>query len=587
MKAFKANEKFFCSICEEKYYTNQECIPICLKCGHTICKSCLNRMLKMRNDVCPICKNKREILNENIIIRKIIQIIHLPSFNYKSLLKLDFIYCSNCDKFLSKFSSEVHYTLNHILQPISKYTFDWFESLAKNSHRESNYMIKIFFVLYFFQSPYIIKMKDYIIKEKLLCNKNNFTFFGENYINSNNLNKGDNYLYQLFKLTLNPQLNNDNKLYIKKGIVIGRNRQIIHGYFLFYITNEINIIKGFGLINYEKKVFFGFINFIYQSSIIKSGFSLDVGILANNNKSIFFGEFSHHQNDFPDFEIENGEILKISNNLISNVIQVDYNKDYLNNEEDHYESFDNNQYFKYKNNNNLDKILFLQKFIHSKNDVKVEIAITQSNKKISYVKIIKNNEKSNNIIIYPLINYENSLDEYLFNCQIFLKNYKISIVLNFDKDGFILSNDFSSERNFNGYLIKENKKSNDNIYSKFTNLKMRNALNSVDSIINFVEKLINSKLNNFDISFRNFNHLLQNEKNTNYVIIDANKLNFLYCSSKTKVLKTFSFPKLKDLTIKDIFPTIYYSKYFGDCKEIISFTVRNNNNRNKGCCCIF
>ena len=51
MKAFKANEKFFCSICEEKYYTNQECIPICLKCGHTICKSCLNRMLKMRNNI--------------------------------------------------------------------------------------------------------------------------------------------------------------------------------------------------------------------------------------------------------------------------------------------------------------------------------------------------------------------------------------------------------------------------------------------------------------------------------------------------------------------------------------------------------
>ena len=100
------NDSLKCNVCLNEY-NEKEYIPICLNCGHSSCLDCLNGMgKKQKNDFkCAKCnikfkiENKKDLI-DNIIILKIIKIFKsFKQINFKSLLKLNFCYCKNCDLF--------------------------------------------------------------------------------------------------------------------------------------------------------------------------------------------------------------------------------------------------------------------------------------------------------------------------------------------------------------------------------------------------------------------------------------------------------------------------------------------------------
>ena len=102
-KNFIDNEVISCQICNELFYSHQEKIPIVLNCGHTLCKHCLDNILKKGREKCPI-DNQTEInivknhLIENKIIKQTIELLSLK-IDIKSLSYLDFYYCFDCDQF--------------------------------------------------------------------------------------------------------------------------------------------------------------------------------------------------------------------------------------------------------------------------------------------------------------------------------------------------------------------------------------------------------------------------------------------------------------------------------------------------------
>ena len=70
--------------------------------------------------------------------------------------------------------------------------------------------------------------------------------------------------------------NSDENYSLKKGMLIGENNQVIHGYFVIYSGIEKYIIKALGISNFEGIIFFGIMKF--AAITLYSGFFLDIGI---------------------------------------------------------------------------------------------------------------------------------------------------------------------------------------------------------------------------------------------------------------------------------------------------------------------
>ena len=61
-----------CGICLENFSTNDK-KPVCLPCGHTVCKSCVSQMCKSGNSVtCPFCKKVHKTKVEDLPVNYMI-----------------------------------------------------------------------------------------------------------------------------------------------------------------------------------------------------------------------------------------------------------------------------------------------------------------------------------------------------------------------------------------------------------------------------------------------------------------------------------------------------------------------------------
>lgn len=67
-----------CPICLETFNT-----PYNLICGHSICKDCIYKLIKINNIVCPLCNNEStNIINNNIIsLSKNYSLIQILNYN--------------------------------------------------------------------------------------------------------------------------------------------------------------------------------------------------------------------------------------------------------------------------------------------------------------------------------------------------------------------------------------------------------------------------------------------------------------------------------------------------------------------------
>lgn len=546
------NDSLKCNVCLNEY-NEKEYIPICLNCGHSSCLDCLNGMgKKQKNDFkCAKCnikvkiENKKDLI-DNIIILKIIKIFKsFKQINFKSLLKLNFCYCRNCDLFLTNFSAPIHYSINHLLEPISKYTFENFTFILENKNIRISPIIKFYIIIYFFQNPYINKFNDFTIKESFSYNNNYFIFYGITIDDKENFfDTKQTLLYQFLEFAL---LNNKDKSKnsIKKGYLIGNNGENLIGFFVMNDNKKV-LYKALGIINYNNIAFFGFIDF--YTNIKKSYFSFDIGLL-DNEKSIFFGIFSNNI-EFPNFELQEGEIINFFNNGKFNIIK----KKNVEISENFYEN-------NLSENFSLIKIYFTEKMVESKNGLRVEIEMNEYDKSLNYIQIIKEqiNEIPNKIRIIPFYKKtSNILNTRFINCQITLFKYNINFRLNNEKNGFIFYEKLTNNY-FEGYLIKE---STLNFFlNKFGNLILKDIIESVDSIYDFFESFISSKLIDFLISYQVFNKNFKFQKYSGYILFHSIYNTLIYFFDD-KLKEKIQFQKLNQMRIKDLFPNIYNCKIF-------------------------
>ncbi len=566
------NECFTCNVCNNDFNQN-EYFPICLNCGHSFCLICLEQIgKKQKTDFkCSKCnikvkiENKKDLI-DNIIIVNILKIININPINFKSLLKLNFCYCKNCNLFLTNFSVSIHYSINHFLEPISKYTFDYFKFILENKNKGINAQIKLYFVLYFFQNPYINRFNDFSIKESFSYNNNYFIFYGKTLKNEEEfLSLKKSFLYQFLELTL---INNKGKeLYsIKKGYLIGNNKEFLIGYFL--INEDKNLLyKGLGLLTYENIAFFGFLDF--YTNITKSYFSLDIGML-DNDKSIFLGIFSNIVK-FPSFEHQEGEIINYRDNgQVILMKKTNRNIQIPNN-------INKNEFFNYSENSTLYNILFNEKIIKSKKDLKVEIGINKYDKSLNYVQIISKGQIkqiSNDIKIIPFYKKTSNAVETLFiNCEFILLKYNINFRPNNEKNGFIFY-EKKDKSYYKGYLIKE---SMDNFFlNNIEKMKLNDVIKSVDSVYDFIESLISSQLINFLISYQVFDQDFKFQKHSGYILFHSFGNEIIYFFDD-KPKGKIQFQLIDKMKIKDLFPNIYKSKKFSPIsKELNKYKLKDH-----------
>jgi hypothetical protein len=532
-----------CPNCKSEF----ENYPIILNCGHTICKNCLPVDQSLNSTECPIDKVQTEDTNnlkENKIIKRILSILKLRSMNYLSLTKLSFSYCYNCKMFLSNFSSQLHYFVNHKIYSLSKYTFNHFLQIEKGSENEKiNPFIQFYFNLYLFQKDNIFKDSEIKeIKENFPCNEDSYLFYGEQY----EATEENRIFYNILKFVIQYD-SNDKSYSLKKGYLISQKNDFkMNGFYVTYKQNYM--IKAIGLVNFRETIFFGLITF--TPTQINSGFFLINGIL-DDGKSFKIGKFNENLNEYPSYELETGEIINYNDSVIDVKRTILYAQQPIT----YNENFLNNIFFSCENNNDGSyKIIIKKKITGNQN-----IVFSFKNNKIEY--IIFDYEEEQYIII-PLIQKENVVETHFSNCQINLKKKSISLLYNKEIKGFIIIKD---SKKLTGYLF-QNKKSNENgkrLFKKYCKFKIKHIVNNLEEIIEWFQEFFEINLKNLDITFRLFNQDLNPKKDSNYFKFDCEE-NRISDNEKT-INKTIE--NLSDLSIYSILPDIYNNSLFQTIKE--------------------
>lgn len=277
------DESLECQICLEKFYSYENLGPICLECGHTFCKRCITKMAEDKSFKCPIDKRNIELSSdtkygmENFIIKKTIALMNCLEINVKPFCKLSLFYCSNCNLFISNFVKDIHLSVCHKVINISAYTSKWFDYISNIIElKKITPTVIMYIIAYLFQSPYIFQLKQFEVKEILSMNNKMFTFYGENY----SLSESNKRFYKILKCILSDNDDEYRNYSIKKGIIIGNNLQIMHGFFLIREAKPYIVKKGIGIVNFIDVNYFGIVSFMPQPQ--HSGFAFDYGILKQS-----------------------------------------------------------------------------------------------------------------------------------------------------------------------------------------------------------------------------------------------------------------------------------------------------------------
>ena len=565
------NEDIFsCQICLEQFYTDNDKFAVSLECGHTICKKCLKDILKTGRNQCPI-DNQTEIslpneynYIENYIIRKAVILNRNLNINIKSLTKLYFYYCSKCDKFLSSSSAEVHKVIKHNITSVSSYANIWLDYIFQNiTFKKITLMIKEFIVLYFFQNPYIAKIKKYNFDGEVIKYKQNkMNFYGETIIK----NAENEKLYVILTSILSNNNFSDN-YYLKKGILIGENYQVIHGYFMTYSGNNDIIIKGLGITNCEGTTYFGIINF--SKNPISTGFFLEVGIL-DDGISYYFGKFTDNQLEYPSYELELGE--HIINTEQGFEVELINKKDKFTPQ-----SFNNNKYFSIQNagDNNI-KVQLSSDTINSNNSTQIDIIMEKDNFDIQSIQLTHpnvTNGENNDIVITKRIPQQVQ-ELYLYDSKIFLEKYNIYLIFDKEIDYFILTDSFTSHKPFYGFYIFPHQ---ENICAiRFYEIKQ--IIAEIDNFTKCIENILTLSLKKCNVFYHQFNPSKNYEriKTENYIECNALKKQFLSRNGKTNEVEYKK--KCEELTSKVI--TDLFSEEISGMINIMFMKSKRIN-----CCC--
>ena len=608
MNDLNSDELLCCGVCQEKYGLNEEKNPLCLECGHSLCKQCLNNIITRQNLHCPF--DSKQITNtfidafiRNKIIEKAVKISSEFNLKCKNLTKLEFFYCYKCDKFLSCYSKELHLVLGHRIDKINKYAFKWMKVISDKIKDEIvTENIKLFFILYLFHNPFLLKDMNFNIEKRIMCNKDTFTFYGSSFEKNEENEIFYNILFNIIKNDRNINMNNYELL---KGIVLGKNSEIINGFFLMKKEKKNNYIlkKSLGLMNYLDSVFFGLLDFSSENS----GFKIDIGIL-DDNLVLFFGSFKQDLYDFPIYNFDNGE--KITFNEDSVVLVERFS----NKNSDGYETLFSNSFFNFEINSNKITLEIFDKLL--KNDdnskIKAKLELNKNNNSLIYLNFnfTQNKEINDKIEIKPL-NFENNFENLtLKECYLNYEKYRIKIIFNDENSIIICNDDNFNMKNFRGYEIKFSSNEDVKKINEIKEIKVKEIINKTDeneeenfnnfkplilnclfeNILNIFKETFDYNLNKFDINYCDII-----KKNNNNFNIDKEKIyvNFLtdqnllvsYSKNKKKFKKKEFFVKnLNKMTLNEIFPDLSESKILTE-NEIEK--IFNNQEKNYCKCKIF
>lgn len=581
-----------CPICLEVYYSYENKLPLCIECGHTLCKKCLESLSIGDKLECPFDKRFINLSQsnhskvENLIIKTTISIIKSLQINVKSLTKLSMVYCHTCDMFISNYVKEIHYTVNHKIQSVNEYTLKWFDYISNNINgKVISSVLRMYFLAYFYQSDNFKLIKQFKIIQIVNINKRMFTFYGENYIMTEKTKR----MFKILKCILsNNDLRYDN-FSIKRGIIIGINSQIMQGYFLFSSENPNISVRGFGILNYLDVSFFGLVSLIPDPD--HSGFAFDFGVIRDNH-TLLYGIFNHNFNEYPFYHLSYGEEITLTIKGV-HVIRTKYINE--SNEESSVpfvEIPSNNQFFLYTNNNlrfqppishiasckiqfefntpctftkDLNKISFIIE--NSDNEIIKKLSIRlkyfESLSDYDYLEksildcyLILNSvtvvfffieEKNNNNIIKPL----EEKDE---NNEMNIINTNISIIIS---DGF----DYDIKKNFHGYKISPKGEEINKLFIDLAKYKIKDILSQGNDLINLIEELLTSQLTDSVIEYQLFNHsTLLRVVNADYLSINCEK-GVIKCHYRITLKKNTVFynDEIKTMMVLDLLPNFFSS----------------------------
>ena len=302
-----------CMICLDNY-SNDKPAKI-LKCGHTICKECLDSFIQKNESLCQVCKekydkdNSKKLFWENKMINNLIDLSKFLNINIDKFLlfPLNFKYCEKCDIFITNYSFYAHQSFEHKLQSFDKQLALFFKkyNLSKRDKLidDKNKFIIIF--LYFYKSPFLHKIKFFESNITILLSNGEYKFYGQS------LSKNEDIFFSNITMKKKDQFGKWHK-----GALINRKiGLIIHGYFYIQSENNTNSLYPilFGLFNYNDLKFFGFIKINKEKinneeKLDISDFIFECGLLYD--KKYFFGEFNN-ENYFKNFENEINNSNKI------------------------------------------------------------------------------------------------------------------------------------------------------------------------------------------------------------------------------------------------------------------------------------
>ena len=607
MNDLNIDELFCCPVCEEKYDLDNEKNPLCLECGHTLCKKCLNDIITRQILQCPL--DSKQITStfidafiRNKIIEKAVKISNDFIFKCKNLTKLEFFYCYKCDLFLSCFSKELHLVLGHRIDKINKYAFKWMKFISDKIKDEIiTENIKIFFILYLFHNPFLLRDMNFTIENKIMCNKDTFTFYGSSFKKNEENEIFYNILFNIIKNDRNININNYELL---KGIVLGKNSEIINGFFLMKKEKKNNYIlkKSLGLMNYLDSVFFGLLDFSSENS----GFKIDIGIL-DDNLVLFFGSFKQDLYDFPIYNFDNGEKITFNEDSVV-LVERFSNKNSVG-----IETLFSNSYFNFEINSNKITLEIFDKLLKNDDNSKInaKLELNKNNNSLIYLNFnFLNKEENDKIEIKPL-NFENNFENLtLKECYLNYEKYRIKIIFNDENSIIICNDDNFNMKNFRGYEIKFSSNEDIKKINEIKEIKVKEIINKTDeneeenfnnfkplilnclfeNILNIFKETFDYNLNKFDINYCDII-----KKNNNNFNIDKEKIyiNFLtdqnllvsYSKNKKKFKKKEFFVKnLNKMTLNEIFPDLSESKILTE-NEIEK--IFNNQEKNYCKCIIF
>ena len=301
------DESVSCTICYE-YYSNDR-PAIMLECSHTYCKPCLDSLLEKKQNLCSLCRkdynlnneNTQNIFWENKTITKLLDLLNILNINIEIFLSfpLSFKYCQNCEQFITNYSFHCHELLKHKLISFNtKFKLFFFENKKDKNEilkDKNKYMI---YLLYYYQSPFLPKIKYFEPLNKISFNNEKFIFYVELVKSKNESIFLNNLILKNKKDIIQGKWN--------KGVMINNNNKlIIHGYFHFIPHGKKLALYPIilGLLNYNANIkFFGFIKI--NKTIINNDEKLDIndfifecGFLYNENKQqYYFGQFNQDNN---------------------------------------------------------------------------------------------------------------------------------------------------------------------------------------------------------------------------------------------------------------------------------------------------